>query len=207
MSNYYAYTIENYRYEAHDLDDEVVYIRFDIHFTAPETTVIDSSYPFDKFLRYLEKTQPAFATYLKKVRQGLDKWGPMEKTLLDSVGEEAIAQVYGYLELYLKETNHAPAAFEHYKKRWADNQKNAAKNNEELVELLAEMDETAKGVKEYQQRYRRFCELAQRHMRDVALEMYPEIADLEPEKLKAFKNVFVHEIIKMHERIEQLLKE
>ncbi len=207
MSNHYAYTIENYQYESHDLDDEVVFINFDIHYTSPEAMTLSSFYSYSRFENYLHRVQPAFFEYLTKVRNSLDLWGPREKTLLDTIGEEAVAQLYLFLSHHLEEINFAQEEFEHRKKMRSKTPQEAKNNQEQLTGMLADLKDSASGMKEYQQRYRNFCEKAQRQMRNIALEVFPEITDLEPEKLKAFKHLFVDEIIKMHDSVRKLMKE
>ena len=60
-------------------------------------------------------------------------------------------------------------------------------------------------IKETTNRHRLFCELADRKLREIAVEVFPEITDLDPEELKEFRYFFTDEVTTMSERLDLLL--
>lgn len=207
MEPKYEFTIENYRYQSHDLDDEVVYFYFEIIYSLPEPLMRTDFVPFRKLLNHLKTIDPDFFSYISEIRSSLDLFGVREKTTLETMGEEALSQLFEHLKAYIYETKFAETSFEHYKGLLEWQETMTGEQELKQTEIVNNLMESAIGLKEYQQKYRLFCETATRRMRDTAFEIYPEIADLEPEKLRAFKYVFIDEIMRMHTYLEKLLNE
>ena len=79
------------------------------------------------------------------------------------------------------------------------------KLQENAAEAFSKLSEESSAFRNSQKDYRDFCESVTRAVREISLRVYPQIADLEPEKLKEFQNLFVNEILEMHERIDKFL--
>ncbi|MGE0636056.1 MAG: hypothetical protein AB7G44_16115 [Bacteroidia bacterium] len=200
------YTIRNISHGPHDMDDDVVFFEFEVHFTEPETIQINYFYDFGRLLRTLQTTQPDFYNYYKKTHSGLDKWGPAETQTLEAMGDEAIKQVYQFLEDYLLTCDWIPTLLEREKQFRNLTPDQLQKQQEAAVKVSEKLSALASPeMKRATNRDRLFCEQASRKMRDVALEVYPEIANLEAEELKEFKHLFTREIMSMQERLEKLL--
>jgi hypothetical protein len=200
------YTIRNISHGPHDMDDDVVFFEFEVHFTQPEIMQVNYFYDLGKLLRTLQHTQPDFYTYYKKTRSSLDKWGPAEVQTLEAMGPEAINQVYQFLEDYLLTCDWVPTLLEREKQilnMTPDQQKQQQETAAKVAEKLSAL--ASPEMKRATNRDRLFCEQASRKMRDVALEVYPEITNLEAEELKEFKHLFTREIMSMQEHLEKLL--
>jgi hypothetical protein len=200
------YTIRNISHGPHDMDEDQVFFEFEVHFSEPEKIQVNYFYDFGRLLRTLEHTQPDFYTYYKKTRSSLDKWGPAEVQTLEAMGPEAINQVYQFLEDYLLTCDWVPTLLEREKQirnMTPDQQKQQQEAAAKVVEKLSAL--ASPDMKKAINRDRLFCEQASRKMRDIALDIYPEIANLEAEELKEFKHIFTYEIMSMSDHVQKLL--
>jgi len=123
------------------------------------------------------------------------------------MGEEAMQQIYGYLKEYLLFCDWMEGLFYHQKKMQSGSPQEQQKIQEEASVVFKDLSEGVPDMKRAQSRYIRFCETVEKKIRQTALEVYPEIADLEPEQLKKMKYLFSDDIRSMQEKISKLLGE
>jgi len=196
------YTLRNISYKPHDLDDDIAYFHFDIHFTEPEEMQIENYfYPFDMLLEWLKENKFPFYNYIETTRQSLDAWGPCEVRTMEALGDEAIGQLYDCLRLHLQSSDWIKHAFEHQKKQSAQPLKEQEKTQRRAQKMVNDFSLSEKEMKREQNQYYRFCETVEKQIRQTAIEVYPQIADLPAEKLKEFKHFFVSEIQQMHSNL------
>lgn len=195
----FKYSIENINPEPQDIDDEIVFFNFDICYTAPTEETISGFVTFDTLKLYIKRAQPKLYEYIENTKDSLDLWGPAEASTIEALGEEALTQLHEHLLDYLKEINYAE---DHYE-WWQNLQKSDIGASEQsLVDDLSPMIAASRYE---EKRYRNFCQKTERAIREIAMEVYPEITDLEPEQLLKFKYLFVNQIMEMQERIDDLL--
>ena len=199
------YTIQNISHHPSDFDDDSIDFQYAIHFTEQEEMLIAHYfYSFRRLLPYLEEKHPAFYKYYKDTRSSLDIWGPGEKRTIDAMGEEIMQNIYGYLEEYLLCCDWMEGLFYHQKKMRSEPLQQQ-KIQEEATVAFKDLSQGVPDMKRAQSRYVRFCETVEKKIRQTALEVYPEIADLESEQLKEMKHLFARDIQSMQEKISKLL--
>ena len=199
------YTIHNVQYEADSFDKDYVHIRFDVHFTEPEILKASHSVNLQYVLHYIRAHDQPLYQYFEDTRNSLDRWGPAETETLETLGGDAIERIYYYAEQYLLSCDWMPRLFEQRKQWQSYTPGKQMQHERKVTRLVSEMD---KGKSEFQNsiyRNRKFCEKTSKSLRDIALEIYPEIADMKPEALKEFKHLFVSEIISMSSKLEKLM--
>lgn len=195
----FKYSIENISPEPEDIDDEIIFFNFDVCYTAPTEETISGFIPFHRLKEYLRQRQPSLYDFIESTRTSLDLWGPAEASTLEAMGEEAMAQLQEHLLAYMEETNYAQLHYEW----WQNLQK--PRSSERTHEIATDLGSLIEESRDTMKRSRAFCQKAERSVREIAIEIYPEIADLDPEKLLKFKNLFVNQIVEMQERIHTLL--
>jgi len=202
------YTIQNIIHHSSDFDDDYLDFKYDIHFTEPEEIYINHYYySLNRLLPYLEEKHPAFYKYYTDTRSSLDIWGRGERRTIEAMGEEAMHQIYGYLEEYLLCCDWMEGLFYHQKKMQSESPQEQQKNHEEVSVAFKDLSEDVLDIKKIQSQYIRFCETVEKKIRQTALDVYPEIADLEPEQLKKMQHLFVGDIQSMQKKIAALLWE
>ncbi len=200
------YTIQNISHEVHDLDDDCIYFRFDIHFTEhEELTVIKYFESFSSLFYYIRDKHPDFHAYLQSVRGSIDGWGPCEPRILEAMGEEALQQLYNYLEEFMLCTDWVPELYELEKRRRSESVQEQIKTKKGADKVVASLGMNAGLMKYEQKRYYRFCETVEKQIRQTAAEVYPELVDGDAEQLKEFKHMFVRDIQSMHSRIQTMI--
>lgn len=191
---------------AHDLDDDVVYFQFDVHFTEPEELVIEKYFfPYSMMASYIEQKHPDFYKYLSSVRSSIDAWGPRESRLLDEIGEEALQQLYSFTEEYLLQCPWVPKILEHEKKLRSQPMQKQQETQQQAKKVVKDLSSGKESMKTAQQKYYRFCETVEKQIRQTAAEVFPELVDGDAEQLQEFKYMFVSDIQAMHSKIEKML--
>ena len=200
------YSIHNISHRPHDLDDDFIYFYYDIHFTEPETFVIKNYFcSFSELLHYLKEKHPAFHQFVKDTRSSIDAWGPAEDRTMEAMGEEGIRQLYALLEKYLLECDWMEKVYQHTKQQRNQPPRVRQLTQQQAAAKVAELSEFGPAMKKSQSRYYKFCETAEKKIRETAMEVYPEITELESEQLMEFKYLFVRDIQAMQESIIELL--
>ncbi|MEO6830642.1 MAG: hypothetical protein ABI378_00425 [Chitinophagaceae bacterium] len=199
------YTIENIHHKPHDLDADVVFFDFEIHFEEPEVAAIPYFLDMSTLKKYLRATQPAFYKFYEDTRNSLDLFGPAEMQTLEALGEEGLNQLYDYLEEYLMTCDWVPKMFADAKAQRDRPVKEQYEAQEKVEEIFADLSDAASGMVDSTARSRQFCNEATRILRETALRIYPEIAELEPVVIKEFKDFFVGDVLRMAKRIEEML--
>ncbi|MEO6833512.1 MAG: hypothetical protein ABI169_14995 [Chitinophagaceae bacterium] len=200
------YTIENIHHKPHDLDADVVFFSYEIHFEEPEVATSPYFLDMSTLKKYLRATQPAFYKFYEDTRNSLDLFGPAEMQTLEAMGEEGLNQLYSYLEEYLMTCDWVPKMFADAKVRRDGSAKDYQAAQEKVEEIFADLSDAASGMLASTARSRQFCNEATRVLRETALRIYPEIAELEPEAIKEFKDFFVKDVRRMAERIDEMLR-
>jgi len=199
------YTIQNIQHEPHDLDDEIIFFQFEVHYQSPTPLISHHSCHLENLLNYLKIKQPTFYAFWEHTRVSLELWGPAHQSTINAIGSEAIEQLYGYLVDYYKDNDYLESDYERVKANAERTVEQQITDMEKLEAKLKEIDEKHHGIKNEQNRYRQFCKQAEIKLREVSLEVYPEIAEMEPEQLRAFKHLFETEIMHIHTKLEKLL--
>jgi hypothetical protein len=194
------------RHEPHDLDDDVIYFYYDIHFSEPEEVIVKNFFShYGSLLDFIEQKHPEFYQYIDSVRRSVDGYGPCERRTMEAMGEDAVSRLYACLEEYLSGADWMEKIFLHEKNLQSMPSEEQLKLQENAAEAFNKLSEESSAFRDSQKQYRDFCESVTRSVREISLRVYPQIADLEPEKLKEFQNLFVREIQAMHERIDKFL--
>ncbi|MEP7171771.1 MAG: hypothetical protein ABI855_20525 [Bacteroidota bacterium] len=200
------YKILNIRHEPHDLDDDVIYFYYDIHFSEPEELIVENYFlPYNCLLDFIKEKYPDFYQYINSVRKSIDGFGPCERRTMEAMGDDAVTRLYSCLEEYLLTAEWMEKVFLNEKELQNNPPEEQLKLQENAAKAFSKLSEGSSSLRDYQKRYRDFCESVTKAVREISLKVYPEIADLEPEQLKEFQYLFVREIQAMHERIDKLL--
>lgn len=191
--------VYNIKATPHDVDDDIINFEFDVDVSEPEKFSFSYFYPFDKLMGYIEKSNPRFYKYIESTRDNLDLWGPAETQTVNALGEEEISQLHTALMECVEKFIYKDLAF--YKRLTRTDHQQRDRYKQKL-EKFSEME---KEIKQSANKSRRFCQQVERAIRDTAVNIYPEIAELPAEKLLKFKHLFVNEILQMDNKIEKLL--
>ncbi|MCX6350901.1 MAG: hypothetical protein NTX03_03455 [Bacteroidetes bacterium] len=197
------YTIHNIRHKASSFDDDdYALFEFDVHFAEPEELWIKNYFvDFDWVHAYIKTVNPEFYDYIYKIRRGLDRWGNRAYLVLQAMEEEAIEQMYKYTVDYMATVDFLEKSFE---------QRIALRNQHPIDTIEQQMGmqeviraEKKAGIEEVfsNKRYYKFCETLEKQIRELAVEVYPDILDLPADKLVEFKRLFVRDIQALHERL------
>lgn len=130
-------------------------------------------------------------------------FGPAETQTLKVIGDEAVNQLYVYLEEFLLGSYKMKDIFA-WKKNCAANPEKSELSSVKKQELCKSLSEDTSGMKKAINRDRDFCNASKRKLHEIALEIYPEIPNLQPNQLKNFKYIFDREIINMSEKLDKL---
>ena len=202
------YKINNIRHERHESDDDTIYFYFGVQFSEPEELYIKEYFlPYSTLLVFIRDKYPDFYQYIEQTRRSIDGFGPCEARTMEAIGEDAVQRIYVCLEEYLSGCGWLEELFYHYKKLQNKTPEEQIKYQQDAEKAYKELSEMDSGMRESQNRYRNFCETVTKEIRKTATDIFPEIAELEPEQLKEFKYLFVSDIQSMHEKIEKLLAE
>jgi hypothetical protein len=200
------YKILNMHHEPDDLDDDVIYFYYDIHFSEPEELIVKNFFShYRNLLDFIEQKHPEFYQYIHSVHRSIDGYGPCERRTMEAMGEDAVSRLYVCLEEYLSGAEWMEKIFEQEKKLRSMRSEEQIKLQQNAAEVFSKLSNGSSALRNSQRNYRDFCESVTRAVREISLRVYPEIADLEPEKLKEFQDLFVTEIMRMHERIDKFL--
>ncbi|HLG33903.1 MAG TPA: hypothetical protein VI757_03400 [Bacteroidia bacterium] len=203
-----TYSIHNLHHKPHDLDDDFLYFYFDIHFSEPEELLVKNYFlPLDWLLPWLEKEHPGFHKYYKDTRTGLEVWGTAEILTVEAMGEEAVQQLYAFAEEYLLACDWVQGLFTREKENRSKTPEEQRKQQQQAKKVYEELSSFGPAMKRSRSRYYRFCEAVEKRIRQMALEVYPEIANLEPAQLKEFRYLFVRDIQSMQSKLEKLVRE
>jgi hypothetical protein len=199
------YSITDIRFEPSDLDDEVLAIEFRVCLTEPEEVQFSSFVTLSDLLNYARQHHPAFYQYWQSTRRRTDRFGPAEAATLELAGDSAVIQLISFLKEYISIHPWMEHEYAHFKKIQA--LKSDPENSGALEAMASDLADSAEGVREEQQRYRQFCEQVTREVRKVATQLYPEIEEMDSEKLLEFQHLFVNEVISMERRLCEFLRE
>ena len=199
------YTIQNILHRSSDLDDHIIHFEFEVHFTEPEEMIVNYFYGYSLLSGYINKNHPEFYAYLKKVQKSIDGWGPQEHRVMEEIGEEALQQLYAYLEEYLLQADWLPKLFEREKERLSQTEQQQIKTHRTAEKIVKELGALESPMKTAQKNYLKFCETVEKQIRQTAAEVFPELVDGDAEQLEEFRYLFVRDIQSMHERIEKML--
>jgi len=200
------YTIQNIRHQSHDMDDDVIYFYFDIQFSEPEELLIKNYFlPYSRLLVFIRDGHPELYQYIEGTRRSIDGYGPCEARTIEAMGEDALPQLYACLEEYLLGCDWMEKLFIQEKELQSQAPREQIKQKENAAEVFRKLSEGESEIRASQNRYRNFCETVTKEIRKTATDIYPEIAELEPEQLKEFKYLFVRDIQSMQEKIGKLL--
>lgn len=195
------YTIYNITAMPHDIDDDIIHFEFDVDVTEPERFTFSYFYPFNYLLKYIKETDFAFYKFITETRNSLDMWGPAETQTVQALGEEGIKQLYKALEECFDKNEYIAKDFAYFKRLSHP----TPKQTQEYKKKFEVLSEGVPAIKESTNKSRQFCNQVQKNLRDIAFNVYPEIADLPSEKLIEFKRLFVNEILQIKERLETFL--
>lgn len=203
------YKIFNFNIEPHSLDEEVAVFTFDIEFTEPTNLMTTNN--FLMFNRQvwsrIEAINPEFYQFYLSTRNSLDKWGSSEISTIEAMGPEAIPIWFQIIEQLVSEDDEYLQGIYNLKlmqNSLIDEQKLQLNQNAQIaVENLTESGNIARFS---QKKRNEFCEKAEKQIRVLATELYPEILDLEADKLKEFKYLFAREIDNMQSNLERFLR-
>ena len=199
------FTVIDIVHEPSELDDDIISFMFRLHFTEPDEMTVGYFCTMDDLLQYLEVKHPAFFDYYERTNISLDKWGPAETQTLEALGPEALDQLYEYLKEYVAQSEIPKWAYDmglRMREVKPEEHEKQAKAMQNMAQIITD---GFVNIKSTTNRHRLFCELADRKMRELALEIFPEISNLHPEDLKEFRYFFVDEIEGLSERIDLLL--
>jgi hypothetical protein len=200
------YTISNLHSETSDLDDDVVEFYYDIHFTEPEEMFVNNYFLlYSQFMHHLEKAHPDFYKYINDVRRSVDGWGPCERRTMEALEEEGLSQLYKYVEEYLLSDYDMQGVFDQYKKWASGTVQEQAQRQQQAEKAFNDLSKLVPAARESTNRYRKFCEEMTKAARNVSIEVFPEIQDMDSEKLKEFKYLYVNSILNMSDEIEKFL--
>ena len=200
------YTIHNISHRSHPLDEHYVDFHFDVHFTEPEERRVKNYfYGYGQLMHYLRKNYPDFAKYLESVRTSIDAWGPCEHRIMQEMGDEALEQLYQYLEEYLLQADWIPQLFEMEKIRRSQPPQQQINTQKAAEKVFTDLDSHRISMQFSQRKYYKFCETVEKQIRQTAVEVYPELMECNPEQIKEFKYLFVSEIQAMQSKIEKHL--
>jgi hypothetical protein len=200
------YTISNLHSKTSDLDDDVVEFVYDIYFTEPDEMFVSNYHLFYRELMYhLKEAHPDFHKYLEDVRRSVDGWGPCERRTMEALGEEGLVQLYKYAEEYLYNGFNMQAIFDQHKKWTSGTVQEQVQRQQEAEKVFNDLSQLVPAARESTNRYRQFCEDATKALRTITLDIFPEVADMDAEKLKEFKYIYVNEILSMTDTLEKFL--
>ena len=201
------YILKNINYEPFDLDDEMVTFYFDIYSADTNQFLVKYFLSFDELLQFISIKHKDFFNYWEATRKSTGLWGQAETTTLATIGTEANKQIFAFLEEYMAQNE-----------KIIDNEVDKTQElisdvsfqkeiyHKELELLFEDLKASAATINEANKKYRKFCQTLEKKAREIALEIYPEIADLNPDQLRQFEHLFVNEIISMQSKIEELIK-
>jgi len=189
------------------MDDDIIYFYFEIHFTEPEQLNVKFFEDLSTVVRWTYDTHRDFYDYYTKTHSSLDLWGPAEPQTLEAIGEEAVKQLYVYLDEYMQSRPWIDKVFEQEKNLSRMSTGEQVKHQQQAAQVFNKLSEGVGDMKRATHRDRKFCQTAQQKLRETAFEVYPEIANLEPEQLKEFKHFFTNEILSMSRRLEKMVYE
>ncbi len=198
------YTIHNITHKSHALDEHYVNFYFDVQFTEPEKLEVKRTfYDYSSLSSYLREKHPDFAAYLASTRNSIEHWGPCEHLVLEAIGDEAVQQLYRYLEEYLLQADWMPKLFEQ-QKQWQNSPvQEQAKTQQAAEKVFKDLDSHRLPMQLSQKRYYRFCETVEKQIRQTAMDVYPQLADGNAEQMKEFRYLFVSHIQAMYTTLEK----
>ena len=133
--------------------------------------------------------------------------GDAEKSTIEAIGDEALNQLYFFFETHIRSLTYINKIFEKEKKRRNQPIEDLEKEINDAKEIFESLSDSGNGMNERMKLYRKFCQTVEKNIRNIAFEVYPEIADLEADKILEFETIFVRDIQSMHEKLENLLSE
>ena len=179
----------------------------DFVFSAPEALTISEYFIPDHLIRkYIEQHYPDFDKYIDRVLTSLDTWGPHTGLTFENLGDEGQHLYYKYAEEYLLQADWIESFYEQQKDNPWHQEMTAAKHAE-LEEKLEDLGSMASDIKKSTNRSVEFKTKVQRMVRQIAMEVYPEIMDASPEQLKTFRHIFVSDVMRMEDSLEEFLEE
>jgi hypothetical protein len=200
------YTISNLHYTVSDIDDDVIEFNYDVHITEPEEMFIDDYYlHYSYFIEHLKSKHPEFYKYIDGVRSGVDGWGPCERRMMEALEEEAAKQLFTYVEEYLLTDFDMQAVYDWHKKWSSGTIEQQIEKQQQAEKAYNDLSSYVPAARRSTNRYRNFCEDATKALRTITLDVFPEVADMDAEKLKEFKYLYVNEIISMTDTLEKFL--
>jgi hypothetical protein len=204
------YKIFNFRIEPFSLEEEIAVFTFDIEFTEP-TNLLSK----DNFLMFNRRTvskikaiNPEFYQFYLSTRNSLDKWGPSEISTIEAMGPEAMPIWFQIIEQLVSEDDEYLQGIYNLKLQQnslSNEQKLQINQNAQIA--FNELTESGNMAFLSQKKRNEFCEKAEKQIRALATELYPEILDLEADQLKKFKHLFAYEIDNMHKNLSRFLRE
>lgn len=199
------YTLTDIRFEPSDLDDEVLSIEFKINLTEPEDVQFHQFVMLSDLLKYIRQRDPSFYQYWESTRRRADRFGPAEAATLELAGDSAVTQLVSFLHEYVSTNQFMEQAYAYFKKLQA--MKSDPEQAAALEDIASDLADSAEGLREEQQLYRQFCEQVTREVRKVAMQLYPEIEEMDSEKLLEFQHLFVNEVIAMERKLCEFVNE
>jgi hypothetical protein len=199
------YTIHSISHHISAFDDDAIDFKYVIHFTEPEEMQVNYHYDLSMLLNFIRDKHPAFYEYYKTTKTSIDTWGPAERQTLDAMGDEAVEQIYRHLEEYLLTCDWMGRLYEQQqqiKKMSADQHIKHAEGAAKVVKTLSHQ---INPIKNETMRSRMFCNAVDKKLREIAVEIYPEITNLDPEQLKEFRYFFTNDIMSMTTKLDKLI--
>lgn len=190
------YRIENFRWNNDGLfGEDMVTFDFDVITDEPEHYLYRTAIGLDIVLNHLPETDKRLADYISEVRGSIDGWGPKEGKLMNELPDsiDFKKMVYDLFERkgwFLSEY-----------KRWKTIRALPASEHKKIEMIASDLGKGQKALHTDTKNYYDFCESAEKALRGIAVRIYPEILDMNKEKVKEFKYLFTREIMDMQKKL------
>ncbi|MEP7169160.1 MAG: hypothetical protein ABI855_07285 [Bacteroidota bacterium] len=196
------FTIQNFIWKKEGLfGEDNINFKFDVINDEPKPYRYPEVIGLDIVLKYLPETDEKLADYIEEVRSSIDGWGPKESKLMDEL-EGSVD-----FEPFVFDLFHRKGWFTSEYDRWKKLRVMTPSEHKKIEKIAAELELDEKVLHQSTKNYYDFCESAEKALQGIAIRVYPEILDMDREKVKAFKYLFSREIQKMEEELVKFMSE
>ena len=175
--------------------EDVVTFNFDVSTDEEPAYVFPVHFYLKNVLEYLEKSDFPLYNYINKIRSTIDAWGPSEGRIMNELGDTVDFKTIIH-NIFVQENYYS---MEH--ERWKKILASTPQQMEKITEVVDDLQKNEVPVIAATNNYYAFCETADKALRKIAVEVYPEILDMGEEKVKELRYLFTREIRNMQEKL------
>ncbi|CAN5208762.1 hypothetical protein BH11BAC6_BH11BAC6_00260 [soil metagenome] len=198
------YSIENLQHFFNDeFGDYALCFTCDFHFKEPHELVI-RDYPVSTHLiqQFIKEKKPAFNTYVCKVRGYLDTWGPQTGLTYEALCEEAQQLFYQYTIEYLQQAEWVQKIYEN-----ENLQHTQVENFNKTGSVKTKgLQSVAPVIKKETTRVVQFKNKLQHALREITLELYPEIMEVGTGDIKELHRLYTDNVLKIQEALNRYME-